>query len=195
MPPDVAAQARARLDAALATENIGLTLLPNAEHHLFADLLFRAEAGTVVPIGGGTRWLLVEPPWTPPAMLDELIFRLQARGLRLLLAHPERYNWLGDARLAGWVDKGVRVQAELGSFVGFYGELCQRRVMTLVEQGLVHVLATDLHRPQDLEGWVAAAIYSVEHQLGRGALVRAMSDNPAAILADAAIADIQPLVM
>jgi protein-tyrosine phosphatase len=128
------------------------------------------------------------------ATVDTLLFRLQAHGFRLLLAHPERCAWLDPGRLVGWVNRGVCVQLELGSFVGAYGLLTRNLAFRLVEQGLVHVLASDLHRPQELYDWVAGGLSSVESHFGSDVLGRAVSANPAAILSDAAVTAIPPLV-
>ena len=194
VPPEAAAAARGLLTTALAARNMALRVLANAEHHLVPDLLQRIETGGIVPIGGNTNWLLVELPWSPLPMLEALLFHLQARDFRLLLAHPERHTWLDPVTLSTWIARGVRTQAELGSCVGAYGAAARTCAFRLVEQGLVHVLASDIHRPEEVQTAVGGGMASVAKHFGQVALERGSSANPAAILRNAAVTEIPPLV-
>ena len=110
--------------------------------------------GEVVPIGGSGHWLLVEMPWTGLADPEGVLFRLQAKGLRLLLAHPERHPFLDEQLLRRLVERGVKMQLELASFVGMLGEEAQARAEWLMGERLGHVLATDLHSPRQAELWI-----------------------------------------
>ena len=55
----------------------------------------------------------------------------------------------------------------------------------MMERGLAHVLATDLHRPRGAEAWLRAAFAAIEERYGRAMLNRGGADNPHRILAGA----------
>ena len=89
-----------------------------------------------VSLGGGGRWVLLEPrPGPLGATLPGSVAALARRGFRALVAHPERH--LGDGaadRLLEAVRLGALVQATAAHVPA-----------ALAERGLVHVLGSDAH--------------------------------------------------
>jgi len=192
--PPAATAAREALAAALVTRGVPLQLLPSAEHTISPLLMTRLESGDVVPIGGRGEWLLVEVPWGGLPDPEDWIFRLQRRGARLLLAHPERHDYLELALLERLVARGVRLQIELGSFANAYDPGAVARARAIVERGLAHVLATDAHRTQDAETYVPAGLLEVRRRYGEQAVRVALHDNPWAIVRGATVDDIAAFV-
>lgn len=186
------AATRQSLQAALDAASIPLTLLANAEHCVGPALFERLPDGATC-IGAESRWLLVELPWERILQPEQLLFRLQTKGYRLLLAHPERYSYIDIDTVERLVDRGVCMQLELGSFVTVYGDRARDRAEKMVEKGLVHVLASDIHRPKQAVDWLGEALDSVRQSFGEAALRRATHDNPNAILKDTAAASLEPM--
>lgn len=97
---------------------------------------------------GGGRYLLLECPFSRVGqMFDNVVFHAQSAGYEVLLAHPERSpEFLNDVpRLAGLVERGVRVQLTAGSLVGEFGRTVHGAAMTMAAEGLVHVVSSDAH--------------------------------------------------
>jgi protein-tyrosine phosphatase len=97
---------------------------------------------------GGSRWLLVEPPFVPVvAGLDSLVASLQRSGFRVVLAHPERCQAFhrDRATLERLVDSGVLTSITAGSLDGRFGSTVRRFALGLVRDGLVHNVASDAH--------------------------------------------------
>jgi len=188
-----AAEVRAALSAQLQQEGIALRILPNAEHHLTAELLARCQGGAVETLGGAGHWLLIELPWRGIANLDDALFRLQAKGYRLLLAHPERYGYLDNDKVAALVQRGVRTQLEIGSFVNLYGKNAHYRALELADRGLAHLLASDMHSAVDAATWLKGGLRAVADRYGKSAVRRATLDNPGALLRDAHPDEVAPL--
>lgn len=180
--PTVAAAKRDELAARLAQEGIELELLPNAEHHVSPELFAMVARGEVTPIGGRGRWLLTELPWEPIANAGEVLFRLQSKGYTLLLAHPERYSYLGLPALEALAARGVRFQLELGSVIEVYGGRAKQRAHQLLDRGLVDVVATDLHRARQAQDWLARALAELERLVGANGVEVLFVDNPRRIL-------------
>jgi len=177
-----AAATRELLRGRLQEEGIDLELLPNAEHHVCPLLFERIAKGAVVPLGGEGKWLLVELPWAPLANPEAVLFRLQTLGYRLLLAHPERYSYLEEATLERLVERGVRTQLELGSWIGVYGRRARARACRFGDRGMAHVVATDLHRPEE---WLGKARQVFEKRYGATALKLGWSINPRRLIGQA----------
>ena len=76
-----------------------------------------------------------------------LLHHLQARGHRIVLAHPERSPALqrDPGKLAALVDAGMLCSITAGSLVGRFGSTVQRFTFDLVQEGLVHNVASDAH--------------------------------------------------
>ena len=114
------------LNAHLRTEEIELEIRAGAEIAMTrAAELDPAELARLT-LGGG-EWLLVECPFTPVATgMDALVFDLQRRGHRVVLAHPERCPAFHRDRrpLELLVHGGVLTSITAGSLVGRFGGAC-----------------------------------------------------------------------
>jgi protein-tyrosine phosphatase len=194
VPLAAADEARAALTVALREAQLPLSLLPNGEHQLSIELFERLGASGAVAIGGRGRWLLTELPWGGLANLESVLFRLQTKGWRVLLAHPERFDFVSADALERLCERGVRLQLDLGSFVGMFGDIVRERAMELTERGVAHVLATDMHRSDQAEAWLASALKLVAKRFGREALSIGTEGNPQRIIDDAAPELVPPLL-
>lgn len=192
VPKDVADNARQALREALATEGIALEILPGSEHHMSPELFQAITQGEVTPVGGASKWLLTEFPWQPIARVEDLLFRLQTTGHKVLLAHPERQPYLDFDLLGRLVERGVCLQLEIGSFVGVYGRSAQSMAMRLADEGLAHIFASDLHHTKRSSQWLPAGLKAITDRYGKGALIRGLTENPRALVADAGVSDIRP---
>lgn len=78
---------------------------------------------------------------------DEMIFDMQMKGYEVILAHPERYPYLGlqGTRMEQLKNQGVFFQANVLSLGGFYGDEARKRAFEMIERGWVEFLGTDTH--------------------------------------------------
>lgn len=142
--------ARIRLQAELRRLEIPLTLVDGADTHLVPEVLDGLRSGRI-PTLNGSRYLLLEPPHhVAPQRFEESVFALQVAGYVPVITHPERLGWVGqhyDAfrRLAL---SGVWMQITAGAVTGAFGHQPRYYAEKMLDEGLVHILATDAH---DLE--------------------------------------------
>ncbi len=97
-----------------------------------------------VSLGGGERWLLLEPAPGPlgESLVSE-VERLDARGFRCVVAHPERHpGELFLQRLIAMCERGALIQVTADALVG--GEAADG-LLDLARRGLVHLLGSDAH--------------------------------------------------
>lgn len=178
---------RAELDAA----GLDLSIHAGAEVSLARAIELPDDELTALHLGDGP-WLLLEPPLsTDMPRMSALIQGIQARGHRILIAHPERCAaFHHDAKLlAELVDDGALAQVTAGSLAGQFGRTVQKLARGMVDAGLVHVIASDAHnagnRPPDLAGPLEAA--------GLSAFIQwSCHDVPAAILSGDRLPDGPP---
>jgi protein-tyrosine phosphatase len=137
----------AELNGLLESERIAVEVRAGGEVALTrADELGQEELEGL-HLGGG-EWLLVEPPVTPVAVgLEGMVAGLQARGHRVLLAHPERCAPFhrDPQMLASLVRSGALVSITAGSLVGEFGAPVRRFALELAREGLVHNVVSDAH--------------------------------------------------
>jgi protein-tyrosine phosphatase len=100
-----------------------------------------------------TSYVLVEWPrlQVPPAT-TLVLGRLLDQGVRIILAHPERYRGFDpEMNLAGeWRKMGALLQVNYGSLVGRYGAAPRKRAFKFLERGWVDLFSTDFHGRPDL---------------------------------------------
>jgi len=176
----------AALQCALAEQDIPLSITAGAEMPLLVALPAQIDAGQYLTIND-SRYLLVELPYFGlPGDLANLLWQVQARGLVPILAHPERNADLqrGLRQLSRLVERGLRLQITAASLEGLFGPEAQRTARHLLQEGLVHAIASDAH-PADLRlPRLSKAATLAAEIVGAEGAQRLVSENPAAILAD-----------
>jgi protein-tyrosine phosphatase len=145
-PSDIAG-ARAALAERLAAEGIALELLAGGE--IAPDRLPALDDDTLraLTLGGGP-YVLFECPFAPVgAGMEMMVADLQQRGFGVLLAHPERSpTFQRDlGLLTRLVERGALAQVTTGALAGSFGDVPRRAALAMLQQGLVHVLASDAH--------------------------------------------------
>ena len=149
--PSIIEQKLGEVRQAAAAAGIGLQLGAAAEYML--DEGFEHHLNTLGLLTFGNRQVLVEFGfYTLPVNLDHLLFQLQTAGYRPVIAHPERYAyWHG--KLDRWValhSKGLSLQVNLLSLIGYYGSSVRAAAFELIERGLVSYLGSDAHTVEHL---------------------------------------------
>lgn len=159
------AAAIAAFQAVLDAEGINLHLVIGADTHLAPDLVSSMRAGKV-PTLNDSRYLLLEPPHhSEPPRFEDSVFQLMTAGVVPVITHPERLSWIEGnyGAFARLVHGGAWMQITAGSLTGRFGKRPKYWGERMLDEGLVHILATDSHhidrRPPLLaEGRDAAAV-------------------------------------
>lgn len=111
------------------------------------DSLFkeRLAARDLLPLGEGH--LLVETSYfSPPMDLWELLENIKSAGFWPVLAHPERYVYMGPGDYSRLVGMGVELQLNLPSLAGSYGKEAQAKALWILKKGWYGRSGSDLHR-------------------------------------------------
>jgi protein-tyrosine phosphatase len=165
---------------------LALEVVPGAELHYdgewpvpAADLARYALGGG--DAGGAGRHLLVELCWSvfPLPFFDD-VHRLRARGLTVVLAHPERYAYLDRPFYEEAAAAGVLFQITAAALTGEHGSDERKTARELVRAGFAHLVASDAHGPDRRPPGMTRARREVEKLLGAGA-GRLFVENPARI--------------
>jgi protein-tyrosine phosphatase len=137
----------AALRAALVAQRIDLAVVSGGEIALDRYLELAPEELELLRLGDGP-FLLLECPLSPSAGgFERFLATLLSRGVRMLLAHPERCPQLQRRpdRLRELVQAGALAQVTSASLAGRFGRTVQGAALHMLAEGLVHDLASDAH--------------------------------------------------
>ncbi len=99
----------------------------------------------------GKRHLLFETnAISEPMLLKELIFSATIQGYNLIMAHPERYQYMTLEKAEDLRNRGVLLQVNLLSLVGYYGPPIQKMAEKLIDRGWVDLLGSDCHNMEHI---------------------------------------------
>lgn len=123
-----------------------------AEYYLDDAFLQYLKQGEMMRIADN--YLLCETSYlSKPLAFDEMIFRATVAGYKVMLAHPERYQYITDLKkeYQELKQKGIFFQVNINSFSGCYGKEAQKKALFLMEAGMIDFLGTDIHRFKQTE--------------------------------------------
>lgn len=89
-----------------------------------------------------------------PINLNEILFQLQTKGYKPVLAHPERYAYYHSKDLRKYEElknRGCKFQMNVLSLTPHYGSSMQKTAFSLLENGMIDFIGTDTHRLQHLQ--------------------------------------------
>ena len=137
------------LSNAVSRKGLDIELRMSAEYRLnpetWPEILSQDQLMTIED-----QYILMEFPINDPTEMGDLIpmeeFRkVLSLGLTPVLPHPERYFYLDHDDLLRYVDAGVKIQSNYGSLAGVYGSEVRDRTQSLIDEGIVSFLASDMH--------------------------------------------------
>jgi protein-tyrosine phosphatase len=176
-------------------QGVPVRVVLGMENHIEPELPDWVKKGTALPLNG-TKFILCEPPFEAyPLYLDDTLFRVQQQGLVPVIAHPERCLPFQrqPEKLAALVDRGMLVQVTASSLLGEFERPARKAVETFLSRGLVHMVASDMHRAAATRlPFLARAQDRVAELVGEEQARRLFVDTPRAIV-EGGNPDIDPL--
>ena len=88
--------------------------------------------------------------WTPPMDMTRKLDLLRRNGYNPLLAHPERYFYMGKADYIRLHAMCIGFQLNLPSLAGYYGKDIREKAAWLLKNGMSIAYGTDCHRADSL---------------------------------------------
>lgn len=177
-------RAVAELQAQLDEAKIPLRLTLGADTHITPDLVAGLRSGRV-PSLHDSRYFLLEPPHhVAPPRLAETVFDLLAAGYVPVITHPERLSWIED-RYETFVElarRGAWMQVTSGSLTGRFGEAARYWGERLLDEGWVHILATDSHGVERRPPLLAEGQQAAERWVGAQEALALVETRPQGIL-------------
>ena len=173
--------------AQLALAGIPLKLGFAAEVRLAYEVLPLIEAGRVPYLGelDGYKIMLLELPHSHvPVGSDKFVTWLLNRGIRPMIAHPERNKEImrDSSRLRPFVLAGCLLQLTADAVAGAFGGVCEARAIEFLENGWVTVLASDAHDVDTRPPRIRPGLDVATAILGTEAAQKLVHENPRRIV-------------
>jgi protein-tyrosine phosphatase len=89
----------------------------------------------------------------PPMSLKDILFEMQMHGYQPIIAHPERYTYLGNNKefYDELKDIGCMFQLNLLALGGYYGKSVHELAQYLVKKEYYDLIGSDLHHARHLD--------------------------------------------
>ena len=192
--PDIKRRVAA-LQAQLNEAGINLELTWGADAHVAPDLMEKLKSGAA-PSLNDTRYFLLEPPHhVAPPKFAEFAFGFLMAGYVPVITHPERLSWIGDhyQTFCDLSDKGVWMQVTAGSLTGRFGQGARYWGERMLDEGRVHILATDAHSPQHRPPMLAEGREAATKWVGKQEAQHLVETRPLGILKNYSPVDLPPI--
>jgi tyrosine-protein phosphatase YwqE len=140
----------ANIRAELKVQKIDMEIDAVAEYYMDYD--FEQNIGKKRFLTFGANYLLVELSFFEvPKNLFDIIFKLQLEGYKVVLAHPERYHYFEMKDYEDLVNKGVLLQINLLSLIGYYSPQVKNKTEDLIAKEIVSFIGSDCHNMRHAE--------------------------------------------
>lgn len=171
----------------LKKNGIPLEVRLGGEVRLCIEVLDLVQEGEVPFLGcvGGYHIMLLElPHQVVPVGTLQLVERLMGMNIRPLIAHPERNKAImaQPERMGAFVDAGCWLQLTAGALTGQFGAAARATAFNLLEQGWVHVMATDAHNQRDRPPLLSQGRAVAASVIGEDLATQMVRERPAQIV-------------
>lgn len=172
------------LNETLRERGVNVEVVPGAEVAMCEQLPDLADRG-LLPTLGDSRHVLVELPMTSyAAYAEDVLFKLQLKGYRPIIAHFERLADAPVRKISPRVlhERNIKLQVNCGSLLGRRGNAVADLAKNLLKDDLVCALGSDAHDPEDAPPRLTPCRSIVERAGGSGMFERITLNRPLAII-------------
>ena len=132
-----------------------------------------------------SKYMLIEfPMMSIPTYTDDILYKLQLKGITPIIAHPERYSEIQykPELIESFVKRGILAQVNSGSITGMYGREAKKTALKLLRMGLVHFIASDAHSDNNRKPDLSKAAKVIERKFGAKVTEDLFINNPLKII-------------
>ena len=136
----------------LKKQNIEINLILGNEVYISENVSQLLENEIISKIGN-TNYILMELPlFQEIRYVNQLLGRVQDKGLKIILAHPERYVYIqkNPNKLVDFIESGIILQGNYASIIGKYGIESKKTMKKLLKAKMIHILASDVHKENSI---------------------------------------------
>ena len=175
-----------KLQEVLNYKEIDIKLHSGMEIYVSNRLEELIRSDMLLTIADGS-YMLVELPINAQInYLDKILYVLESFGVKLILAHPERYVYVQDnpTLIEKYKETGILIQCNYGSIIGQYGKKTEQTIKRLFKRGQVDFLGSDCHRKNTVYKTIPDAVKRIKNIIGAEEFNKITVTNPKKVLED-----------
>ena len=173
-----------KLQEIIDSKNLGIKLHSGMEIYISNIMNELIEENKLQTIAN-SKYMLIELPINANInYLDYVLNYIKSKGIKPIIAHPERYVYLQDnpSLVEDYINKGALIQCNYGSILGHYGRKAKKVFKMLLKNNKVHFLGSDCHRQDTIYTKIPEAMKKIIKIIGQDNFNILSEENPRKVL-------------
>lgn len=173
-----------KLQEVLKKQGTKINLHSGMEIYITNQMEELLENKKILTLANSVYMLIELPLATNVKYFDYVVYYLEAKGIKPIIAHPERYKCVQKDPdiVEEYIEKGCLIQCNYGSIVNLYGREAEKTIKTLLKKNQVHFLGSDVHRENGTYLIIPDAIKKIRKIIGENKINELTTINPQKIL-------------
>ena len=182
------------LSGALQKENINVNLYLGNEVYFSENIIKLLNENKITTINNSKYMLFEFPINVRPINVYDVIYEMIQNKITPILAHPERYRFVQQdtSLIYDLLEKGVLMQSNFASIIGWYGEKAEILARKFLESNMISFLGTDVHKQNTIYPKIPKILERIKEIIGHKKLYELTTLNPEKVLENDEIEQPEP---
>jgi len=170
----------------LKSNNIDIEVCIGNELYYSEDIIEIIEQKEFYTLNN-SKYLLIEfPPMRFPKNIVDIIYEIKIRGYIPILAHVERYKEVQENvnLIYECINEGALIQVNASSIIGKNGKEAKQVSEILLDNNMIHFIATDAHSSQRRRPVIKETYKYVSNKYGSKSAEILFIENPSKVIKD-----------
>lgn len=183
-----------KFNQVLKEENINIEVLLGNELYYTSDLIERFNELDFFSMNNSKYILMEFSPINFPKNIEDVIYEIKIRGYILIIAHAERYKQVQeDVNIVlDCIKEGALIQVNASSILGKNGEKAEDTSKKLLDNNMVHFVATDAHSSNRRRPLIKDSYNYILKNYGKEVSEKLFIENPTAVIENRDISILNP---
>lgn len=183
-----------KFNQALKEENINIEVLLGNELYYTSDLIERFDELDFFSMNNSKYILMEFSPINFPKNIEDVIYEIKIRGYIPIIAHAERYKQVQEDVniMLDCIKEGALIQVNASSILGKNGEKVEDTSKKLLDNNMVHFVATDAHSSNRRRPLIKDSYNYILKNYGKEVSEKLFIENPTAVIENRDISILNP---
>lgn len=183
-----------KFNQVLKEENINIEVLLGNELYYTSDLIERFDELDFFSMNNSKYILMEFSPINFPKNIEDVIYEIKIRGYIPIIAHAERYKQVQeDVNIVlDCIKEGALIQVNASSILGKNGEKAEDTSKKLLDNNMVHFVATDAHSSNRRRPLIKDSYNYILKNYGKEVSEKLFIENPTAVIENRDISILNP---
>ena len=183
-----------KFNQALKEENINIEVLLGNELYYTSDLIERFNELDFFSMNNSKYILMEFSPINFPKNIEDVIYEIKIRGYIPIIAHAERYKQVQEDVniMLDCIKEGALIQVNASSILGKNGEKAEDTSKKLLDNNMVHFVATDAHSSNRRRPLIKDSYNYILKNYGKEVSEKLFIENPTAVIENRDISILNP---